>query len=148
MTPEVSHTGSPPMRPASTRTIRPHRPGHQDMTWHLRTQNQTGDWRGWRGWGWHRGWDDGSPQWKSWEDKTEQTTWEDLETVLPEEVLGWLLLRRSNLSSGSKLSIQAAAGNSLKFNDIERAMRQQEDELLHNEKHWSAASWKVLLGRA
>ena len=78
--------------------------------------------------------------------------------MLPEEVLGWLLMRRSNLTSQSKLAIQAAAGNSLRFADIERAMRQQEDELLqHERKHgghgrhsrtyWveSDGSWAVML---
>ena len=53
-----------------------------------------------------------------------------LEEVLPSEVLGWLLLRRANLPSAARLSIQAAAGNSLKLKDIERAMRSMEDELL------------------
>ena len=46
-----------------------------------------------------------------------------------------LLLRRSYLPSAAKLSIQAAAGNSLKFSDIEQAMRQQEDELMHQERN-------------
>ena len=44
-------------------------------------------------------------------------------------------MRRSNLSSASRLSIQAAAGNSLKFSDVEQAMRTQEEELLHAERH-------------
>ena len=44
-------------------------------------------------------------------DKYEQ----GLEEVLPSEVLRWLLLRRANLPSAARLSIQAAAGNSLQF---------------------------------
>ena len=43
-------------------------------------------------------------------------------------------MRRSGLPSAAKLSIQAAAGNSLKFSDVERAMRQQEDELMAQER--------------
>ena len=53
-----------------------------------------------------------------------------LQEVLPPEVLGWLLLRRANLPTSARLSIQAAAGNSLLFTDIERAMRAMEDELM------------------
>ena len=94
---------------------------------------------GWRNWyGWNRSWGN---RWNWHEDSFEEAAafeWEELESslpeILPEEVLGWLLLRRSGLSSSSKLSIQAAAGNSLKYSDIERAMRQQEDELLHAER--------------
>ena len=57
-----------------------------------------------------------------------------LEEVLPSEVLGWLLLRRANLPSAARLSIQAASGNSLHLQDIERAMRSMEDELMiHDE---------------
>ena len=55
---------------------------------------------------------------------------EGLQEVLPPEVLGWLLLRRANLPTSARLSIQAAAGNSLLFTDIERAMRAMEDELM------------------
>eukprot|EP00439_Symbiodinium_sp_Y106_P078915 s1939_g17.t1 len=55
---------------------------------------------------------------------------EGLQEVLPPEVLGWLLLRRANLPTSARLSIQAAAGNSLMFTDIERAMRSMEDELM------------------
>ena len=59
---------------------------------------------------------------------------EGLEEVLPGEVLGWLLLRRANLPTSARLSIQAAAGNSLLFTDVERAMRSMEDELMvHDE---------------
>ena len=54
----------------------------------------------------------------------EENVWDDLETtlpdILPEEVLGWLLMRRTGLPSSAKLSAQAAAGNSLKFSEIEK----------------------------
>eukprot|EP00913_Durusdinium_trenchii_P000777 g725.t1 len=60
--------------------------------------------------------------------------WDELQveeiSVLPDEVLGWLLLRRANLSASSRLSVQASVNNSLKFSDIELALRDQEEELL------------------
>ena len=100
--------------------------------------------RGGNWWNWHSygassstGWG-----WKDWKEPIDESfgepQWSELEnqlpSILPEEVLGWLLLKRSGLSSAARLSIQAAAGNSLKFADIERAMRQQEDELLQQER--------------
>ena len=64
----------------------------------------------------------------------EDLAWDELETeeiqVLPDEVLGWLLLRRANLSASSRLSVQASVQNSLFFRDIENALRDQEEELL------------------
>ena len=45
-----------------------------------------------------------------------------------------MLLRRANLPTQARLSVQAAAGNSLHFKGIERALRAMEDELLvHDE---------------
>ena len=88
---------------------------------------------------------------------------EQLPEVLPSEVLGWLLLRRAGLSSQQRLSVQAAAGNSLKLEAIERALRGMEAELLQNEGHgkggrepprrrtyWVEESghWSLLLGEA
>ena len=64
---------------------------------------------------------------------------EGLEEVLPGEVSGWLLLRRANLPTSARLSIQAAAGNSLLFTDIERAMRSMEDELMIHDDSRRAA---------
>ena len=62
-----------------------------------------------------------------------------LSEVLPGEVLGWLLLRRANLPTSARLSIQAAAGNSLLFADVEPAMRSMEDELMgHDEARRSS----------
>ena len=57
------------------------------------------------------------------------------EEVLPEEVLGWILLRRANLPTASRLAVQASVGNSLRFDAIERALRDQEEELLAAERH-------------
>lgn len=98
--------------------------------------NYQSEWYDWQDWqSSARGW-----TWKE-DDIEDSFAWEDVDTalpdILPEEVLGWLLLRRSGLSSSSKLSVLAAAGNSLRFSEIERAMRQQEDELLHAERQRS-----------
>ena len=59
---------------------------------------------------------------------------ESLPEVLPPEVLGWLLLRRSNITHQERLSVQAAAGNSLRIDDIEKALRSMEDELVHSDQ--------------
>ena len=89
-----------------------------------------GQWNDWYGHSWH--------QWEDEDEEGDEQPWEDedhmMPVVLPEEVLGWLLMRRSGLSSQAKLAIQAASGNSLKFTDVERAMRLQEEELLHPER--------------
>eukprot|EP00435_Cladocopium_sp_Y103_P065930 s567_g28.t1 len=85
-------------------------------------------------------------EWKQWykdrrrlwdEDSSssgEDLPWDELEVeelkVLPDEILGWLLLRRANLSASSRLSVQASVQNSLNFRDIEMALRDQEEELL------------------
>ena len=85
------------------------------------------DWRRWK-----------KEQKKWWDDEDtssgEDLPWDELQTeemqVLPDEVLGWLLLRRTNLSSSHRLSVQASVGNSLRFSDLEIALRDQEEELL------------------
>lgn len=121
----------------------------------------------WSGWGWSE-WSL-SRQWKEqWQDEDgdweedDEYQWEDdellLPSILPEEVLGWILMRRSGLPASAKLNIQAASGNSLKLSDVERAMRQQEDELMvlerqkqtpqkHPRSYWveHEGSWGVML---
>lgn len=100
-------------------------------------------WHGWTGeeWGdWYEdSWHDDSWSGQYDDNETDAVQWDEIDgglpEILPEEVLGWLLMRRSGLSSQSKLSIQAAAGNSLKFSDVERAMRAQEEELLNQERN-------------
>jgi len=84
------------------------------------------EWKAWR-----------KKQWKEYyEDSSsgEDLPWDELQVeeiqVLPDEVLGWLLLRRASLSASSRLSVQASVNNSLKFQDIELALRDQEEELL------------------
>ena len=106
-------------------------PGHEQWTY--------GDWS-WRGWNWYaQGWQDSA--WKKRDSDSEDEAdfqdvldWADLEVddkeILPSEVLGWLLLRRAGLPASSRLSVQASVGNSLRFADLERALRDQEEELL------------------
>ena len=63
--------------------------------------------------------------------------WEEFDLgdadILPEEALGWLLLSRAGLPASSRLPVQSATGNSLKFSEIERALRDQEEELMQAE---------------
>ncbi|CAJ1460173.1 unnamed protein product [Effrenium voratum] len=77
--------------------------------------------------------------WQAWDDPGEATVkWDEFEIedmeILPDEVLGWLLLRRAGLPASARLSVQSATQNSLQFADIERAMRDQEEELLQAEQ--------------
>ena len=97
---------------------------------------------GWRDWRAHRQWTDA--EWKAWyldqeeeESSEDDLPWDELEQeapdVLPPEILGWLLLRRANLSSAARLSVQASVQNSLNFEAIEKALRDQEEELLQGD---------------
>ena len=66
--------------------------------------------------------------------------WEDLDTglpeVLPTEILGWLMLRRCNLSAQQRLNVLSSIGNSLRAEDVEQGLRGAEDELrLHDQDH-------------
>ena len=65
--------------------------------------------------------------------------WADLETghvdIVPTEILGWILLRRSGLPPNARLSVLAATQNSLRFDDVERALRDQSEELTMMEQH-------------
>lgn len=54
--------------------------------------------------------------------------------ILPDEVLGWILLRRAGVSTQNRLAVQASVGNSLRYEAIERALRDQEEELLAAER--------------
>lgn len=84
-------------------------------------------------------------RWKNWKDKSWDSgseddeldppiRWEQFEfsdvQVLPSEILGWLLLRRSGLPASARLSVLSAINNSLDLDTMERAMRDQEEELL------------------
>ena len=109
-------------------------------------------WNAGRGWDWNRStwrsydwhdWRSRNDDWQ-WKEDQEDTTpaWDETDLALPEilppEVLGWLLLRRSGLSAQSRLGILSAAGNSLKIDDIERAMRLQEEEIMTQERQRSS----------
>ncbi|CAE7314903.1 unnamed protein product, partial [Symbiodinium sp. CCMP2456] len=67
------------------------------------------------------------------EPRWERFALEEVE-VLPPEILGWLLLRRANLSSASRLAILSVTGNKLEFDLVEKALRDQEEDLLASER--------------
>ena len=96
-----------------------------DWNWSSWRYNGWQDWSDWK----TGGWDSPSSRDYHWED--DETSFQD---IIPEEVLGWLLMRRSGLPSAAKLAIQASSGNSMRFSDVEKAMRQQEDELMAQER--------------
>ena len=98
----------------------------------------------WRPRDWWQRWDWRDSSWRKRDDDTssedegpDTLTWAGLESadqeILPSEILGWLLLRRANLSAGARLTVQAAAHNSLRFEDVERALRDQQEELMMTE---------------
>ena len=68
------------------------------------------DWYAWNARSWRRWKDDDT---SDEEEFTDDLTWADLENseveVLPQEILGWILLRRANLPPAARLSVQAAA---------------------------------------
>ena len=67
------------------------------------------------------------------EPKWERFALEEVE-VLPPEILGWLQLRRANVSSTSRLAILSVTGNKLEFDLVEKALRDQEEDLLASER--------------
>ena len=85
-----------------------------------------------------KGW--GKGKWKgsrysSSEDEDDEllTLWDDLDQglpeVLPTELIGWIMLRKSSLSAAQRLNVLSSIGNSLKAEDVERGLRGAEDEL-------------------
>ena len=103
--------------------------------------DEQGEQQGWTSW-----YDRWTPdQWREWlkdtkdddDESDDELRWDELEMeeieVLPDELLGWLLLRRANLPAAARLSVQASVQNSLKYRDIETALRDQEEELLHGD---------------
>eukprot|EP00435_Cladocopium_sp_Y103_P048310 s2949_g14.t1 len=104
-----------------------------------------GEWQGWNNW--YNRWT--PEEWREWlkeskdkddsdeEESDDELRWDELEMeeieVLPDELLGWLLLRRANLPAAARLSVQASVQNSLKYRDIENALRDQEEELLQGD---------------
>ena len=67
-------------------------------------------------------WDEEPIQWDQFDFSTEE--------ILPKEILGWILLRRSGLPASARLSVLSATNNRLDLDSMERAMRDQEEELL------------------
>lgn len=55
--------------------------------------------------------------------------------ILPPEILGWIVLRRSGLPASSRLSVLSAINNKLDLDTIERAIRDRKEELLMSEAH-------------
>eukprot|EP00435_Cladocopium_sp_Y103_P051922 s1141_g16.t1 len=107
-------------------------PGH-DERW---TQEQWDEWRAQRRRWRHRQSDTSTTA--SWDDTEDvKVQWEQFDygemQILPEEILGWILLRRSGLPASARLSILFAINNCLDFSVMERAMRDQEEELLMTE---------------
>ena len=113
--------------------------GSQRSGWHEQwTAEEWADWHAWR-----------TPSRKRWKDSSddeaaEQATpikWEQFDygdiQVLPPEILGWILLRRSGLPASARLSVLSAINNRLDLDTMERAMRDQEEELLMAEAHRS-----------
>ena len=103
--------------------------------------DEQGEQQGWTSW-----YDRWTPdQWREWlkdtkdddDESDDELRWDELEMeeieVLPDELLGWLLLRRANLPAAARLSVQASVQNSLRYRDIETALRDQEEELLHGD---------------
>ena len=72
------------------------------------------------------------------EDEQDDNFWDDLDTglpeVLPSELLGWIMLRKSSLNAAQRLNVLSSIGNSLKADDIEKGLRGAEDELRLVEK--------------
>ena len=84
--------------------------------------------------GWGKGKWKGSRHSSSDEDDDELATmWDDLDQglpeVLPTELIGWIMLRKSSLSAAQRLNVLSSIGNSLKAEDVERGLRGAEDEL-------------------
>ena len=92
-------------------------------------------WREWQQWRYRRDTDWDDDQW--WPDDEIQWDQFDLnaEQILPQEILGWILLRQSGLPANARLSVLSATNNRLDLNSMERAMRDQEEELLAAESN-------------
>ncbi|CAJ1389488.1 unnamed protein product, partial [Effrenium voratum] len=67
-----------------------------------------------------------------------QNIWQDLDTqlppALPDELLGWIMLRRSGLNPTQRLNVLSAIQNSLKAEAVERGLRAAEEELRFMER--------------
>lgn len=129
---EAGDSGQYAAVPTEDPDERAHGDGEDDGWWSSRQW-----WQGWQG--------DGRGRWKRHDDSGSESEgefedllgWADLEVfdndISPPEILGWLLLRRSGLPASSRLAVQSSVSNSLHFEDLERALRDQEEELLQAE---------------
>ena len=51
------------------------------------------------------------------------------------QILGWLLLRKCGLPSHARLAVLSATNNVLELDIVEKALRDQEEELMASERH-------------
>ena len=106
-------------------------------TWDKRSTRSRWSARDWKKW------EEGRWVWKGDEDSSSDSSdseiqWEEFlhdEEVVPEEVLGWLLLRKSGLHASARLAAQSAIQGDLTFDKVERTLRDQEEELLSDERY-------------
>ena len=68
---------------------------------------------------------------------------------LPDQVQGFFLLRRANLSTQARIAIMTLAGNSLSFSDVRKACKRHADEFLRDPKvHDAHMSHTVYVSQA
>ena len=100
-----------------------------DRGWRADGRYTAEEWRQWR----RRHWYDDSDH-EAFPEVQDDIQWDQFEygdeKILPDEILGWLLLRRSGLPASARLSVLSAINNRLDLDTMERAMRDQEEELL------------------
>ena len=134
--PEPQHESTPTILKDGDEELLPEAPlpEARDGSWKSKGSKWSAkDWERWQKGRWT--WDEEDPG----DSESESSiAWEEFQVeqqeIVPDEILGWLLLRRSGLSSTSRLAIQASIQNELSFHKVERALRDQEEELLLTEK--------------
>ena len=100
---------------------------------------------GWWDWGHRGGWgSDGRHSSWSWGETSEtrndgqnaKETTGELPDLLPDVVLGWLLLQKSGLGAGDRATVLATTRNKLGFDEIEAALRSvcTESDLRHRDQ--------------
>ena len=68
---------------------------------------------------------------------------------LPDQVQGFLLLRRANLSTQARIAIMTLAGNSLSLGDVTKACKRYADEFLRDpNEHDVRGSHRVYVSQA
>ena len=68
---------------------------------------------------------------------------------LPDQVQGFLLLRRAHLSTQARIAIMTLADNSLSFSDVRKACKRHADEFLRDAKeHDARGSHRVCVSQA